>query len=297
MISSLYVIQKTGYFLKIQPIKKLYIDCISNSLFTHQKIPIDDRDKENLKFCNDELYEFSTSLAIQNIGLNDLLDSFLLNVEVISKNIQYLILSTSGFIDEKLSNLNTYEKNLTQSIGEGFNISVSIDNVQSRKHVILELKFYVLKKNFTKNDFVININSEKSLLRLDTELIFDNPNISLSKKDFDFFRINNPNSKKGTTTTETHDMIAIVYIFIGFIVLLVIMFLFTLKKVRDFFNICPDEDLNSPGRNSAIRRTNNNIRFQRVQSDFEISTYNINSHSMNPNASVTTETSELNSLT
>jgi len=295
MISSFYVIQKTGYFLKIQPIKKLYIDCISNSLFTHQKIPFDDR--ENLKFCNDELYEFSASLAIQNIGLNDLNDSFPLNIEVISKNMQYFILSISGFINEKLSNLNTFEKNLTQSVGEGFNISASIESLQSKKHVILELKFYLQKKNFTKNDFVIRINSERSLKKVYPELIFNSPNISLSKKDFDFFRINNPNSKKGTTTTETHDMIAIVYIFIGFIVLLFIMFLFTLKKVRDFFNICPDEDFNAPGRNSVIRRTNNTIRFQRVQSDFEISTYNINSHSINPNASVTTESSELNSLT
>jgi hypothetical protein len=297
MISSFYVIQKTGYFLKIQPIKKLYIDCISNSLFTHQKIPIDDRDKENLKFCNDELYEFSASLAVQNIGLNHLNDLFPLNVEVISKNMQYFILSISGFINEKLSNLNTFEKNLTQSVGEGFNISASIENLQSKKHVILELKFYVLKKNFTKNDFVIKISSERSLKRTDPELIFNNPNITLSKKDFDFFRINNPNSKKGTTTTETHDMIAIVYIFIGFVVLLFIMFLFTLKKVRDFFNICPDEDFNAPGRNSVIRRTNNTIRFQRVQSDFEISTYIINSHSINPTSSVTTESSELNSLT
>jgi len=291
------VIQKTGYFLKIQPIKKLYIDCISNSLFTHQKIPFDDRDKENLKFCNDELYEFSASLAVQNIGLNHLNDLFPLNVEVISNNMQYFILSISGFINEKLSNLNTFEKNLTQSVGEGFNISASIENLQSKKHVILELKFYVLKKNFTKNDFVIKISSERSLKRTDPELIFNNPNITLSKKDFDFFRINNPNSKKGTTTTETHDMIAIVYIFIGFVVLLFIMFLFTLKKVRDFFNICPDEDFNAPGRNSVIRRTNNTIRFQRVQSDFEISTYNINSHSINPTSSVTTESSELNSLT
>ena len=143
MISSFYVIQKTGCFLKIQPIKKLYIDCISNSLFTHQKIPFDDRDKENLKFCNDELYEFSASLAVQNIGLNHLNDLFPLNVEVISKNMQYFILSISGFINEKLSNLNTFEKNLTQSVGEGFNISASIENLQSKKHVILELKFYV----------------------------------------------------------------------------------------------------------------------------------------------------------
>lgn len=297
MISSFYVIQKTGFFLKIQPIKKLFIDCISNSIFTHQKIPFDDRDKENLKYCNEDLYEFSASLAIQNIGLDDLRESFPLNVEVFSKNIQFFILSLSGFVNEKLSNLNTLEKNLTDNKTNNFNFTISLENLNARKHIILELKFYIPKNNFTTNDFSININSDGTYNKSDLELIFYNPNISLSKKDFDFFRINNPNSKKGTITTETHDMIAIVYIFIGFIVLLLVMFLFTLKKVRDFFNICPDEDFNAPGHNSIIRRTNNNIRFQRVQSDFEISTYNISNHSINPNASVTTESSELNSLT
>ena len=67
-----------------------------------------------------------------------------------------------------------------------------------------------------------------------------------------------------------------------------------MKRVRDFFEICPDENLNSIGRNSNIKRSNDPIRFSRVNSDFEINTATDNNQSYPQNAYISTESSEMN---
>ena len=264
----------------------VYIDCITNSLLSHQKIQIKSEKKIN---CNENLYEFTTSIGIRNLGLSDLVSNFTLRINFVYQNLEYLIIYSNRYDDKgTLKNLIDFEKNFTLDAKKNhLNYSTQITDIKSSSYITLDIKFYISKGFFSSEDFFINITSDSN--NTSSEYIFNQPHLSLSKKDFNFIYLKDTNKP----TPEDNDIFIIFYVFIGFVVVILIMFFFTLKKVRDFFQISQQEEINNIDHNSHLRSVNNPVRFSPVYSDFELIPTSFDNQSYIQNKSIKTET-ELN---
>lgn len=122
LISALYAIQRTGYFLRFFTLKNSYLECSIIQNYQHKFMDQNEEEKKELKICmeNNHLYQFSNTIALKNSGFSDFRGKTKIKLLININNVKYLsIKADSGSnsnINKSCAKRNIYDRNITEII-------------------------------------------------------------------------------------------------------------------------------------------------------------------------------------
>ena len=152
LISALYGIQRTGYYLRFFTLKNNYLDCSVILDNQHKFLEKNEEEKKELSICsnNANIYQFSNTIALKNTGFSDFRGKTNIKMLINIQNLIYISVKT-----DTGSNYNTNNK---------LNEKLKTKNVILERNITDDYIKYNLTNKINEKSFYLNINNSNYLL-------------------------------------------------------------------------------------------------------------------------------------
>lgn len=172
--AALYAIQKTGYMIKIIPLKTSYIDCKLISSMSHKFLEKDKDELDEEEICRNDYYQYTASLAVMNNGLSNFVGNLELNLKIFDNPMYNLTVSLKKdskklfYYDEKQINSNFSLPNQTLDNFTNFkkDFQIYLSEIDVDNYAVLNIRFYVNQSQLSK---ILESNSIVPLKALELE--------------------------------------------------------------------------------------------------------------------------------
>ncbi len=177
LISALYAIQRTGYYLRFFTLKNNYLDCSIIQDYQHTFMDKNDDEKNELKICmegNLDLYQFSNTIALKNTGFSDFRGKTKMKILINLNNVKFLSIKIDSGSNTN-NNINikrrVFDRNVTDII-QGLDAIIANSAVNKTDNSYMDID------NDNKNLVFKHNNSVYLLSEIEQENI-DNANFNL----------------------------------------------------------------------------------------------------------------------
>ncbi len=212
LISALYAIQRTGYYLRFFTLKNNYLECSIIEDYQHKFMSQNEDEKNELKICKDNKlqYQFSNTIALKNTGFSDFLGKIKIILLVKIDNVNFLSIKTDSGSNSHNKKINIknkiFDRNITQLINDFNNLNKTQNNEAEVVEDNYNEKLFDVNNDMKKIIFSFN-NSYFLLLEIEQENI-DSQNFNLIdfKIYFDKYFIDN-HLKKARSEIEKKEIV------------------------------------------------------------------------------------------